>query len=48
MGGRRILPFITEEPGVEIDYAEDLREAKRLLTEGTVAAPPLTPERFPS
>jgi CMP-N,N'-diacetyllegionaminic acid synthase len=34
MGGARILAFITDERGVEIDYAEDLQEAERLLAQG--------------
>ncbi len=48
MGGSRILPFVTEEPGAEIDYPEDLPEAERLLSEIATAAVPLTRERFPS
>jgi CMP-N,N'-diacetyllegionaminic acid synthase len=47
MGGRRIVPFITDGPSVEIDYAEDLREAERLLG-GGAPAKVLTPERHPS
>jgi CMP-N,N'-diacetyllegionaminic acid synthase len=31
MAGRRVLPFVVEDPGVEIDYAEGLRKAEELL-----------------
>ena len=31
MSGDRILPFIVEEEWVEIDYAEDIIEAEKLL-----------------
>lgn len=47
MGGRRIQSFVTNELGIEIDYAEDLREAERLFADGQSMAP-FTPERFPS
>jgi CMP-N,N'-diacetyllegionaminic acid synthase len=31
MTGRRVLPFVVEDPGVEIDYADGLRRAEELL-----------------
>jgi CMP-N,N'-diacetyllegionaminic acid synthase len=31
MTGRRVLPFVVEDPGVEIDYADGLRKAEELL-----------------
>jgi len=47
MSGGRILPFVTEDMGVEIDYPEDLREAERLMSRGS-NVPASTVERFPS
>jgi N-acylneuraminate cytidylyltransferase len=48
MSGRRILPFVIEEPGIDIDYAEHLDQAERLLAGEAAAATPLTSGRFPS
>ena len=50
MTGRHILPFVVDEPCVEIDYADQLALAKRLLEDSQPHAPEAIPsaERFPS
>jgi CMP-N,N'-diacetyllegionaminic acid synthase len=48
MGGRHILPFVTDEDGVEIDYAEDLIHAERMFAAGGIRPPRPATERFPS
>jgi CMP-N,N'-diacetyllegionaminic acid synthase len=48
MGGGRILPFVTEDTGVEIDYPEDLREAERLMLRSSNVPAASTSQRFPS
>jgi N-acylneuraminate cytidylyltransferase len=35
MTGRRVIPFIVEDPVVEIDYEDALERAERLLLEGS-------------
>jgi N-acylneuraminate cytidylyltransferase len=48
MGGDRILPFVIDEPGIEIDYAEDLREAERLFGDAALAPGSHSRHRVPS
>ena len=50
MTGRRILPFVVDEACVEIDYAEQLALAERLLADPQANALKASPaaERFPS
>ena len=47
MGGRRILPFVIEELGAEIDYPEDLHAAEQFLKDRATVVPS-TRGRFPS
>jgi N-acylneuraminate cytidylyltransferase len=48
MTGTRILPFVIDEPCIEIDYEEHLQLAERLIVAGTGLQTSLASERLPS
>ena len=47
--GRRVLPFVIEEPSVNIDYADELKRAEAAFSERAAGVPqPPGLERFPA
>ena len=48
MAGKAILPFLINEPCLEIDYEEQLVMAEKLLLGETLTGGVYDPERFPS